>query len=195
MTVAALDIKQYTGVTPTKNTVTTPRMSTSDVYNPASANPLPLPDAGFTYSFWMSLALCITNMQDATLLNNHRFYSDGTCGWTLGSGGELYIGERDSGDNGCPEGSYDQATGTVGTTGDAMDHATNGHAYYKDQTPVWSAVDAYTSGSDLLIDSSDLTAAGDFKHVVLQAKLDTEGNGAVRGSQSAETLYFQYDEI
>lgn len=192
MAVADVEVKQLTGAGPDETTVTTPRMSTSDSATPGTANPIPIAAAGLTYSFWMSLALDITNMQDATLLNNHKFYSDGACGWALGTGGELIIGQRDAGDNGCPIGNYDQATGDVGVTGDDMADDVDGHAYYKDQTPEEAAVDSFTSGAPCTIDTGDHTIAENFKHVVLQCIVDDD---ATRGAQAAETLTFQYDEV
>lgn len=192
MAVATLAVKQYTGATPTKTTVTTPRLSTSDSAAPGTDNPIPIPSSGFNYSFWMSLALSITAMNDATLLNNHKFYSDGAIGWALGTAGELRMGARDSGDFGCPEGSYDQATGTQGTTGHDLTDDTDGHAYYKAQTNDSDPVGDKTSGSPATIDTGDHSTAEDFKHVVLQAKVDDD---ATRGAQSAETLTFQYDEV
>ena len=192
MAVATMAIKQYTGSTPDKTTVTTPRLSTSDSANPGTGNPVPIPSADYYYSFWMCLALCITAMNDATLINNHKFYMDGACGWTMGTGGDLFIDIRDSGDNGCPAGSYDQATGTVGTTGHWMDDGTNGHTYYKDQTATPAAADAYTSGSPLTVDTQDMTGAGELDHIVVQVKVASD---ATRGAQSAETLTFQYDEV
>lgn len=192
MAVAAVEIQQYTGATPDQTTVTTPRMSTMDSADPGNTNPIPIPASGENFSFWMSLALAITAMNDATLLNNHKVYMDGACGWTLGTVGELWIGQKDTGDNGCPEGSYDQATGTVGTTGDELEHATNGHTYYKSETTPKGALDGYTEGSPITIDTGDHTTAEDFKHIVLQAEVDDD---ATRGAQTAETITFQYDEI
>ena len=188
MAVAEINILQYTGAGPTKTIVTTPRMSTSDSAAPGTANPVPIPSSGFTYGYWMNLALTISGMNDATLLNNHQFYTDGTCGWTLGTSGELYVAIMDSGDNGCPEVSYDQATGTPGTTGDSIET----HTYYSGQSAKKAAADDYTSVATLSIDTGDQTGVGDFNHVVLQAWVDTD---ATRGSQSAETLTFQYDEV
>jgi hypothetical protein len=166
-----------------------------DSNNPGTSNPIPIPAAGLNYSYWMSLFLTITNIQDATLLNNHLFYSDGACGWALGTSGDLFVGVKSTGDNGLPGASYDQATGTEGTTGDDMDDSADGHAYYKDGTAnhaVPAAVDGYTTGSGLMVDSGDHTVAEAFKGVVLQAVVDTD---ATRGAQVAETLTFQYDEV
>jgi len=195
MAVATLAIKQGTGAGPDWTTVTTPRMSTSDSNDPGTNNPIPIPAAGFNYSFWMSLALTITAMGDATLLNNHKFYMDGACGWTLGTSGDLLLCGKTTGDEGCPAGSYDQATGTQGTTGHHVDDVTDGHSYYKSGTSNYeaaSAADARTSGAPLTVDTGDHTEAEAFKHVVLQAKCDDD---ATRGAQVAETLTFQYDEV
>ncbi len=192
MAVATLEVKQLTGAGPTATTVTTPRLSTSDAAAPGTGNPIPIPDADFNFSYWMSLQLTITAMNDATLLNNHKFYSDGTIAWTLGTGGKLVVGLRDAGDNGCPSGSYDQATGTEGTTGDDMEDVTDGHAYYKAQTTKTGLVSAYTSGSSLLVDSADRSTAVAFDHVVLQLKAASD---STRGAKNAETITFQYDEV
>ena len=192
MAVATVDVRQLTGAGPTATAVTTPRLSTSDSAAPGTANPIPIPAADLAWSYWMSLQLTITAMNDATLLNNHKFYSDGTIGWTLGTGGKLVVGLRDTGDNGCPAGSYDQAGGTEGTTGYDMEDATNGHAYYKGQTTPTGLVSAYTSGSSLLIDSADHEAAEAFDHCVLQCVIDDD---STRGAQTAETLTMAYDEV
>jgi hypothetical protein len=140
----------------------------------------------------MSLALSITALSGATLLNNHQFYSDGACGWALGTDGDLFIGVRDTGDNGCPASGYEQAVGTQGTTGVSMGDATSGHTFYNTQSPVWVAVDTCTSGSTLSVDTTDHTVEEEFKHIVVQAKVASD---ATRGAQSAETLTFQYDEV
>jgi hypothetical protein len=146
----------------------------------------------------MTLHLTCTAFGDATLLNNHKFYSDGTVGWTLGTGGGLLVCIKSTGDCGVPVASYDQATGTQGTTGDYSYDETNGHAYYKTGTSNATApvsVATYTSGSPMIVDAGDHTTAEAFKGIVLQAKVDTAANGAVRGSQTAETLTFSYDEV
>jgi hypothetical protein len=192
MAVADLAVQQWHGATPTKSTVTTPRLSTSDTNDPGTSNPIPIPSADFNYSYWMTLHLTITNMQDATLLNNHLFYSDGAIGWTLGTDGELRVGVRDAGDNGVPGASYDQATGDEGVSGDDMADASDGHAYYKSQTTKTADVGDYTDGTELEVDTSDHTEAEEFKGVVIQAKVDDD---ATRGAMSAETLTFVYDEV
>ena len=195
MAVATLEIKHLHGAGPTEDTVTTPRMSTMDDDDPGTSNPIPIAGSGSNFSFWMSLNLDITAMNDATLLNNHKLYMDGACGWTLGTGGELWVATKTTTDDGCPLGSYDQATGTVGTTGHDMDDVTNGHTYYKTgsanyQAP--TALDGWTSGAPGTIDTGDHTIAENFKHCILQCEVDDD---ATRGAQVAETITFMYDEV
>ena len=192
MTVAAVEVQTWIGVGPTKAAASSPRMHTSDIVTADNTYPIPIPAAGFNFSYWMNLALTITNIQDATVLNNHQVYMDGACGWALGTSGELNIGQRDAGDNGCPDASYEQATGTEGTTGYDLADDTNGHDYYKDQAPEEAALDSFTSVATCEVDTQDLVAAGSFDHIVIQAKCDTD---AVRGAQASEVVTFQYDEI
>lgn len=196
MAVADVVVQQYSGAGPDKDTVTTPRLSTMDDDAPGTANPLPIPAADTIFSFWMTLHLTITNIQDATVLNNHLFYSDGACGWALGTGGELWIAQKTGADMGVPVASYDQATGEVGVAGDDMDDVTDGHAYYKTGEGTHAApaaVDSFTTGgSEMTVDAGDHTIAEGFKGIVIQAEVDDD---ATRGAQAAETLSFQYDEV
>ena len=167
------------------------RFATTDAHNPVATYPCIIPSAGSNYSYWKHLFLDISGT--FTTVNNIRFYTDGSSSWTCGTGGGLYVGIRNAGDNGCPmDASYNVATGTEGTTGDWMDDGTNGHVYYKDEVVTPALATNYTSGSTLLIDSSDYTVADESDAVVLQVKLETD---ATQGTQADETLTFLYDEI
>ena len=196
MAVADLAVQQYSGGGPDTDTVTTPRLSTSDTDTPGTANPIPIPAAGTIFSYWMTLHLTITNIQDATVINNHLFYSDGACGWALGGGGELWIAQKTGADMGVPTGSYDQATGTPGVEGDDFDDVADGHAYYKTGEGTHSApaaVDSFTTGgSEMTVDAGDHSIAEAFKGIVIQAEIDDD---ATRGAMAAETLTFQFDEV
>jgi len=154
--------------------------------------PIPIPDSGFNYSYWVHIYLKITGAPSVKI-NNIRFYSDGAIGWNFGTSGELRRGNRDSGDHGCPmDTEYDVATGTEGTTGHSIEDDTNGHGYYDGQTTETADVASDTEGSPATIDSTDHTDTGKCKAVVLQAKVDTD---ATQGEQTDETLTFKYDEI
>lgn len=187
---ATVDVQEGNGSSVSWTTVTAPRYCTADNNNPGTANPCVVPSAGSYYSYWKTHSLALSG--SFTKINNIKWYTDGTIAWDLGTGGKVVVGVRDTGDNGCPVASYDQATGTGGTTGDYMDDGTNGHTYYKDQTATPADVTDYTSGSVLSVDSTDYTSAGTTKAVVTQVKLATD---ATQGAKSAETFTFRYDEI
>lgn len=169
------------------------RFASMDAYNPVMQNPCIIPSSGNNYSFWKHIHLSIATGTGFTTINNVQFYSDGTIPWTCGTDGGLFVGLRDAGDNGCPmDTEYDIATGTVGTTGDWMDDAVDGHGYYNDQTANPASIADYTSGAALIVDSTDHSAVGDTKSVVLQVRIHDD---ATQGDQSSETLAFSYDEI
>ena len=188
--VATVDVQEANGAGPSWNTITTARFNTDDVYNPGTTNPIVIPTAAFNFSFWKHHTLQFT--ATFTSIDNIRLYSDEAIAWTWGTGGELRIGARDAGDYGCPLGSYDQATGTVGTTGADLE---TDHTYYSGQTNKSDPISDYGSGSPVTIDSNAYTSVDDrCFYAVLQVKVDTAGNGATPGSQDPETLTWLYDE-
>jgi|Deesub1362A_J573_1020465.scaffolds.fasta_scaffold04856_8 hypothetical protein len=193
--VATIDVEVWTGGTagsPTKTNVTSGvRFRTDD--SPLTqdlTNPIPIPTSGFNYSYWIHAALAISGT--FSQVSNIRHYSDGAIGWTLGTGGEVRRGNRDTGDHGTPEASYQPANGTQGTSGYSIEDGVNGHPYYNAQTTPTANIANDTSGSPATVDSGAYTAAGSTKAVVLQVKADTN---ATQGSQTAETFTFLYDEI
>jgi len=177
--------------------VTSTRLQTQDDFVIDDlANPIPIPAAGFNYSFWIHVYLKIENIQDATQINNVQLFCDGSIDWTFGAGGLLAVGQRDAGDHGCPmDASYEVATGTIGTTGHYIGDGANGHTYYNGQTPPVLDIEGYVTGARMDVDTTNHTIAEKCKAAVLQVKLDTAANGAVQGLQADETLTFAYDEI
>ena len=88
------------------------RYCTTDAYNPGSNYPCVVPSSGTNYSYWKHHYLNISGT--FTKVNNIRWYTDGTIGWTCGTDGGLFVGIRDSGDNGVPmPTNYEVATGTA----------------------------------------------------------------------------------
>lgn len=175
---------------PTKTVVTNVRFHSSDSNASDNATPV-LIDSVARYSYWKSV--CIRPSGSFTQVDNIRHYTDGTIGWTLGTAGELRRGNRDSGDHGTAEGSYELATGTSGTTGDTIEDGTNGHTRYNGQSTPTADMSNDTSGSPATIDTTAITSAGtDSKHIVMQVKTDTDGT---QGVQSSETLTWKVDEI
>lgn len=192
---ATVKVEEATGSGPTFTEITNRvRLFTADQAtnqsSPQITYPVPIPTSGFNYSYWKHVCLNITGT--FTKVDNIRHYSDGAIGWNFGTNGALLRGNRDSGDHGCPQANYDQATGTQGTTGDYIGDATNGHSYYKDQTTPTANVANDTEASPALIDSEGRTSAGRTKFIVLQVKVDTDASSGV---QPAETMTWKYDVI
>ena len=173
--------KTYTEVTNkvrffTKDQVTN-QSSPQDTY------PIPIPTSGYKYSYWK--AICLDLSGTFTKINNIRYYTGGSTRWSLGTNGEVRRGNRDSENHGCPEDQYQQASGTEGDTDYPIEDATNGDAYYKDQTTPTQNVEDDTESSPAVIDSTDHTSAGKTKHIVLQVKVASD---ATQDVQPTETL-------
>ena len=184
---ATATVQEANGAGPAYNTITNCRFNTDDVYNPVSTNPIPIPGAGFNYSYWKSITLQFTGT--FTSVDNIRHYCDGTIAWTLGTAGEVRRGNRDAGVHGCPIVSYDQATGTPGTTGDDLET----HSYFSAQTIKTADLTSDTAPDGADIDAGPYTSADDrCNFVVLQVKVDTD---ATQGTKAAETFTWKYDEI
>lgn len=197
--VATVTVVELTGAGPSYTTITNRvRLFTADQatdqVTPQTTFPVPIPAANFNYSYWKHVALELAG--SGFTITNIRHYGTGSAtGWTYGTGGALLRGARDSGDQGCPAGDYEQATGTQGTSGYYIGDGTNGHDYYKGQTAPTVDAAADTSGSPCVVDNtSTYVAAGYTKSVVLQVKVDTAANGSVQGTQTAYTFTWKYDE-
>lgn len=164
---ATVVTKQSTSTGPTNTTVTNVRFNTDDTANPGTTNPLVKPAAGTNRSFWKTVYLNADTTPSGTI-DNVRIYSDGTIGWT---GVTVYAGST---------GSYTQATGTGGTTGDDSSVAT-------------ANIQNWTSGSPKVLTGtiSNPSTGKITDYVVLQADLSTS---AVAGTLSAETITWKYDE-
>jgi len=187
---ATVEIREGNGSGPTWSVVTAARYCTADDYNPGTSNPIPIPSSGFNYSYWKSHCLNIAG-GTFTKVSNIRWYPS-SYSWTLGTNGEVRVGQRDSGDHGCPDASYDQATGTLGTSGDAIEDGTNGHSYYNGQTTPTTDISTYSETNKMQVDSGEYTSAGRTKHIVTQVKVASD---ATQGEQADITYTFVWDEI
>jgi hypothetical protein len=164
---ATVSVKQVVGGgAGTATTITNLRHNTDDTINPGTTNPLVKPAAGTNYGYWKTVYLN-ADTAPSNVINNVRFFSDGTVGWT---GVTLYSGTTTA---------YTQATGTAGTTGDVSSVATTN-------------IETYTSGSPLSVSGSITAATGVISaNVILQARVSTS---AVAGTLAQETTTFRYDE-
>jgi hypothetical protein len=194
--VATVTVEEMTGAGPTYTPITNRvRLFSDDVatnqVTPQTTNPVVIPvgEGNFNYSFWK--AVCLDLAGSGFTITNIRHYSEGDIDWEFGTGGELRRGNRDAGDHGCADGDYEQATGTAGITGDAIEDPSDGHTFYKSQTTPTADVNNDLVGSPPVIDSTSHTSAEKTKHVVLQVKV---ADDATQGTQTAKTLTFKYDE-
>lgn len=172
---ATLSIKEANGATPTNSTITNARFCTEDSSNPGTSNPMVKPDAGNNYSYWKHIFLN-ADTSPSSIINNVKFYTDGTIGWT---GVTLNVSEVTN---------YDQATGTEGTTGD---EASANHL----DTPTMVDASTYTSASPLSITGSinnPDTGKINTGYLLMQATVDT---GAGAGALNTETMTYRYDEV
>ena len=164
---ATVSVKQAVGSGPTVTSITNLRFNTDDTVNPGTTNPLVKPAAGTNYSYtkWVYLNADTT---PSNAINNVKIYCDGAIGWT---GCTLKIGAS---------GTYTQATGTPGTTGNQSTLAT-------------TDISRYTSGAPKPLSGSisNPSTGRISDYVAMQVAVSTS---AVAGTLSAETLTFQYDE-
>lgn len=164
---ATVSIKQAVGAGPTTETITNLRFNTDDTINPGTVNPLVKPAAGTNRSFAKTVYLNADTSPSGTI-NNVKLYCDGDIGWT---GCTLFVGTT---------GTYAQATGTAGTTGD-------------DNAVATANIEDFTSGSPKNVTGTiSNPATGRISdYIVMQVDLSTS---AVPGTLAQETLTVQYDE-
>lgn len=193
---ATVVVHEANGVTPsfTVISVGSPgRFQTKD-QNAQGDYPVQIAASGVNFSYWKHFCLDLSG--SFTTINNVRLFCDGSLFATMGTDGGVFVGKRDAGDHGCPQGSYEEATGAghiEGETGPGFDDNTNGHAYYKAQTANGENMENYNaSGTSILIDSTDHTSAEKTKFAVLEARVDDD---ATQGEKADETFTFRYDEI
>lgn len=185
--VGTYSVERGTGAGPTWATVTTVRLRTDDANTADLTNPVVFSASSIGRSYWANVRLAFAGT--FTQISNIRHYSDGNINWTYGTGGKLKRGNRDSGADGCPNASYDQASGTPGVIGDNLDTA---HSYYSGQSTPSVDINNDTSGSPATIDSTAYVSAGNSHHIVLQVDVAID---ATQGVQSTETLTWMVDEI
>ncbi len=169
---ATVTIRRWTGSSgsPTKTDITSinTRANAEDAHSTAgTTNPIQIPASGTNYSYKVSTRLSADTSPTGTI-NNIKWYSDGANGF--GTGVDCNV---------KTEAAYDQATGTLGTTGTEM---TGGAAFT-----------TYTSGSPLSVTGSiSNPSTGDFGDFV--SYQTTVGTTAGPGATGQETFTWVYDE-
>ena len=146
-------------------------------------NPITVPDTGTEYSYWKQVYLKCTAIEDATQINNVKFYGDGAV-FDGATDVALVVGTVTTVKNSGADTGYDVADAQAAMT---------------THTDISASQDAdnYTSGSPLtvpitetssIIDATDETT----NYVILQLEV---GSTAVAGVVTAETLTYKYDEV
>jgi hypothetical protein len=195
---ATMIIQEGNGSSVSWSTITQARFCTRDSAAPADNDPCVVPSTGYYYSYWKTHRAYFSG--GFTKVQNFRVFCSGVMktNWSLGTGGMVLIGQRDSYTNGhgCPVGNYQQAAGTQGTTGYYIGDGTNGHGYYKSQTGKVADFDGYVSATPCLVDlygpgGSGYTSEGGSYAWILQAKLSST---ATQGDKANETLTLRWDE-
>ncbi len=164
------------------------RFKTADDADIDANNPIPVPSSGVNRSYWKQIYLQCTAIQDATQIDNIKFYSDGAAfdGYTQV---DLAIGDETPTKTSVSDAGYDLPSGTAATSGEIM---TN-HSDITGTTNVTTK----TSGSPLSVSISEASSQIDATsettdYVVLQMRV---GTSADSGTLTAETLTYKYDEV
>lgn len=167
---ATVTIHELNGSGPTESSaLSNVRHCSADVANDAGTYPIAIPGSGSNYGYVKSLRAKAAGT--FTSLSNWKWYTDGANGY--GTGVTLKA-------RALAQGSYAQATGTQGTTGDVNASIT---------TDAFS----YTSGSPLSLTGSISSAGvGTVQLVQLQMAVDST---AANGTTGSETYYWRWDEV
>lgn len=177
---ATVIINRLTGVGPSKDDITNAntRQKADDVHSAAGAtNPVQVPDTGTNYAYWCTTRMEVTANAEGNTISNMKFYTDGTNNLGTGLGMNLALASA-----------YDQAVGTEGESGSAID---GNHSHLI--TNVSSSFD-YDSNSPLDIDATvtGTSATGDIGDFVVTQ--GTVGDTAGAGASTAEDFFYIYDE-
>lgn len=177
---ATVTIRRWTGASggPTKTDITSgsTRASTSDAPSPGTSDPIPVPNSGTNYSYWVSERLS-ADTTPAGSIDNLRFYTDGSNNWGTGVTAKAQTAS-----------SYVEATGTQGTTGTQLTQGNHAGLTAATVDPF-----GWTSGSPKTVTGSiSNPSTGDFGHfVVWQAEV---ASTAGPGTAPTETFSWRYDE-
>jgi|TARA_B110000438_G_scaffold244984_1_gene245713 hypothetical protein len=162
------------------------RFKTADNSTIDNQNPIPIPSGSAVNSFWKQIYLKVTG-GTFTQIDNVKFYTDGG---GFGTGITTFVGNQLPVKNSGANTGYVVATGTVGTSGNAM---VASHAGISAQTDAFT----FTSGSPKAITISEagglMNATNETtNYLVCQMNV---ANNAGPGNLADETWTYQYDEI
>lgn len=179
----------------TKTTVSLVRLCMADLAVPGLTFPIPRPSAGAVRSFWSSYGLAMTGITGS--IQAIKYDTDRTPFANMGTGGQVYIGQRSGGDtagHGCPDDEYSRATGDEGEDGDSI---STDHPYYTGgghgEGNLFSKEWLVDTGMDGVTAKYGPSVATQYSnHVVVQIQLAAD---CAIGVAAAETCRWIYDEI
>ena len=166
------------------------RFKFSDDNTADTNNPIAIPAAGTNYSFWKHTYFRMTVRPGSEVVNNLKFYSDGTSGFGTGVG--LVVSDQLPAHTAAADTEYEVDDHTQGLTSDDMDAGSNNHSICTTVSDVFGL----TSGSPLSVTigeaSSQMDAVAEVSAFVLLQM--TVASTASSGTLTAETLTYRYDE-
>ncbi len=156
------------------------RFNNEDTNDQDTASPVTIPSGADVFSFWKQIYLACRTTAPDTKVDNVKIYTDATLGWTdciVNVGNDVLTHNTGS------DAGYDPGQALVMTTHDTVSAETDFFTF--------------TSGAPRTVTisetSTQIDAIGEFTdYVCLNLQV---GNTAVQGTQAAETVTWQYDEI
>jgi len=162
------------------------RFKTADNATIDTVNPVPIPSAGTSYSFWKHIYLKCS-VAPATMVNNVKFYTDAS---GFGTGITLNVGDEMPTKNSGSSSGYEVDDDTADASATEL---SAGHSGITGVTDAYTYTSAATKSisigeSGSLIDAQNETT----NYIVLQMAVGTTASAA---DLSNETLTYRYDEI
>ena len=162
------------------------RFKTADDATIDNQNPIPIPSGAAINSFWKQIYLKVTG-GTFTQIDNVKFYTDGG---GFGTGISTFVGDQLPVKNSGANTGYVVATGTVGTSGNAM---VASHAGVSAQTDAFS-FDSSSPKSITISEAGGLMNATNETTNYLVCQMNVAST-AGPGNLADETWTYQYDEI
>ena len=162
------------------------RFKTADDATIDNQNPIPIPSGTAINSFWKQIYLKVTG-GTFTQIDNVKFYTDGG---GFGTGISTFVGDQLPVKNSGANTGYVVATGTVGTSGNAM---VASHAGVSAQTDAFS-FDSSSPKSITISEAGGLMNATNETTNYLVCQMNVAST-AGPGNLADETWTYQYDEI
>jgi len=156
-----------------------------------NTSPIPIPNAGTKYSFWVHLFMKITGGTPGTI-NNVKFYTSGAAPLYGDAGVTLKVGDGNQTKNSGSTAGYDEPSGNGEVIGDTGVELTN-HANVASSTDGVTHTPASPRDVNISEAGAVMDAAGETTdYVILQLEVSTT---ATAGDTASETLTFRYDEV